>query len=577
MSARVLHQQPSMSKYETGNLATGASFAASPAELRAKLEASRNVWQKKVDTDHQHQVRATELEISKRTSLLKERAKQRLMPSQKSLEAQARLQLSLADAGAAATAAYHGQATAARSFEDRVANAVGTSLGPTEHINFGNAVDPACLAAAECSGEVATPEQVGEMTGALVGFAEAERNVLIKASQAATEELRRVATQASDEVAFVVKNSTGAIDERLQASAGTAVSKMTETMVTMESKVEAMMGQTMQRLDAAQATMAEMTATMTQCANAACAATEAATTAAAQIGEAAREAAVATATAITTSAVKAASTANSPTGDHHPGHTSATHAATGDHNENHNVITFNEHATGDKGVVVFSDHADILDIKVNTPYNRETLAMAYTAAATRFAASLPVSYNAELIRAAHTGAIQAFQATMAQGATAENWEGAQEQAQMAQDDAMYQGASAATATPHGTGDAPGTGTPTHAPTSAPGTGNPTNATHAATHATHAPTGNPTSAPGTGNPTGSPTNATHAPTSAPSTGNPTHAATHAPTSAPGTGEPHPTGEEAACPGDKKEEEEEDKPKETAKTAAPAKTGFRAIFR
>ena len=368
MSARRIHE-PNLKRYENS---TGVgAVAASPADLRRHLEASRAAWQRQVDTDHAYQTQATEAEVSKRTLALKERAKQRLMPTQRALEAAARLQVSLATVGAAATNAYNGQlnATRERGFSDRVASAIGSAEGCTDAINFAQeAGAPGCEVA--CGAPTnETAERVGDVANRLMGYAEQEQNVLIQAGAAATEELRRVAAQASDEVAFVVSKSTDAISVGLQASTKSAMDQISDTVQRMESKVECVMVDTLGRLDKAQATMCALAESMTKCANAATAATQAATEAAEKI------------------ATAAAAQTNAPV---------PTTDAMGDGNS----------------VVLYKSHMDILGVSDDAPYNREAMTRGLACAMTKFAACLPEQYDAAAIRAAQTDAMAVFKQSL---------------------------------------------------------------------------------------------------------------------------------------------------------------------
>lgn len=370
MSARRIHE-PNLKRYENS---TGVcAVAASPADLRRHLEASRAAWQRQVDTDHAYQTQATEAEVSKRTLALKERAKQRLMPTQRALEAAARLQVSLATVGAAATNAYNGQLNAARErdFSDRVASAIGAAEGCTDAINFAHeAAAPGCdderMACGAPTNE--TAERVGDVANRLMGYAEQEQNVLIQAGAAATEELRRVAAQASDEVAFVVSKSTDAISVGLQASTKSAMDQISDTVQRMESKVECVMVDTLGRLDKAQETMCALAESMTKCANAATAATQAATEAAEKI------------------ATAAAAQTNAP-------------------------VPTDAMCDGNS-VVLYKSHMDILGVSDDAPYNREAMTRGLACAMTKFAACLPEQYDAAAIRAAQTDAMAVFKQSL---------------------------------------------------------------------------------------------------------------------------------------------------------------------
>ena len=374
MSARRIHE-PNLKRYENS---TGVgAIATSPEELRRHLEASRATWQRQVDTDRAYQVQATELEISKRTQELKERAKQRLMPTQKALEAAARLQVSLASVGAAATTAYNGQVHAARErdFADRVASAIGASGEGEDPINFEAGCGDGHMSCGAPTNE--TAERVGDVANRLMGYAEQEQNVLIQAGAAATEELRRVAAQASDEVAFVVSKSTGAIADGLQSSTKSAVDQISDTVRSMEEKVACVMVDTLARFDRAQSTMRELADNMAKCANAATVATQAATEAAEKISAA----------AVATSTAPAQGNGPTPT----------------------------DAMCRTNSVVLYKSHMDILGISEKEPYDREMVRQACTYAMAKFSAGLPEKFDAVAIRAARTDAMAAFKESIENG------------------------------------------------------------------------------------------------------------------------------------------------------------------
>ena len=161
-----------------------AVVADSPSDLRQKLAQTRSVWQKTQQAEHVAVQINSEAELSRRAAVLKERAMSRLVPNPRRIEAAAKLQMELANCGAAAADRLN-ESSAVKTFNERVQSAVGITTGST--IAFST------------TQEDAQPEMAPTSTQ-LIGFAASEQAQLVETGRVAAEQLRTVTTQCTDEV-----------------------------------------------------------------------------------------------------------------------------------------------------------------------------------------------------------------------------------------------------------------------------------------------------------------------------------------------------------------------------------------
>lgn len=246
MSARYSSDAVDLSRYES--LATGAIPARTAQELRTALALGRGVWQNELATQVNQRKLQTQDDLEKRKRALKERVRSKAMPTDKQLNAAAKLQSELANVGAHAAAAYNIQSLNKElSFSQRVdlASAADAPLGETVYFEGDNGGVGATAAATDTTqGSVSmtgspTSTTTLESVSGLVSFGETAQAQIVSAGRAATDQLRAAADQSTNELAFVVASSAELLDTKMTQSSDKALAAMDERITAFEQRIHA--------------------------------------------------------------------------------------------------------------------------------------------------------------------------------------------------------------------------------------------------------------------------------------------------------------------------------------------------
>lgn len=204
MSARV-RTDPNLARYE--GLASGAIPARNAEELKTALALGRTKWQTTV-TESRAQVQLAQAEeLERRKLALQQRARERLMPSDKQLMAQAKLQHQLAAVGAQAAESYIAVQTPSHdnSFRARVHMAMATGESGEPVVEPDAAPDAPNKAEGDSAPPATKPTNTIAGLSNLVEFGVAEQQAILEAGKMATECLREATSACTDEMSFVIQ------------------------------------------------------------------------------------------------------------------------------------------------------------------------------------------------------------------------------------------------------------------------------------------------------------------------------------------------------------------------------------